>query len=446
MRRLDCSPTRIFRLKFAAGLLMAAAGLMLLPASVQAQGGPDYEQPPIRYSASTPQDAVARLQEQVAKGELRFTGTDTEILHTLLRALEVPVASQVVVFSKTSLQRNRIRPQQPRALYFSDSAYVGWVPGGLMELVTIDPQLGPIFYSFDPQTARTAAKFVRDADCLRCHGDMFVRGIPAVFARSVFPADTGELLLRHGSTVVDDRTPFETRWGGWYVTGYKGTLGHRGNGFASEEGERLVFAESEKRPMELGGFFNAQEYPCNTSDVVALLVFEHQMAVQNSLTRAMLSTRKMIAYQQGLQQTFKEPITEEPAYDSVKSVFASSVDDVVDRLLFRDEAPLPEGVVGSAAFREGFARNAPRSAAGHSLKDLSLRGHIFTNRCSYLIHSESFHRLPASLKTRILSRLHDVLRGREPNPRYAYLPAEEKERIFGILRETHADARAQWAE
>jgi hypothetical protein len=156
------------------------------------------------------------------------------VLEALLHEFKIPKQSQVVVFSKTSLQRQRIRPDHPRALYFTDDAYVGWVPGGLMEVTTIDPVLGPIFYALDPATIRTnaAQSFVRDNDCLRCHGGAFARGIPGVFVRSLFTDADGEPLLRHGSEVVDFRTPFTNRWGGWYVTGQHGTALHRGNVFA----------------------------------------------------------------------------------------------------------------------------------------------------------------------------------------------------------------------
>lgn len=386
-----------------------------------------------------------RLQQRIESGELKLGGTDLDILQGLLRELDVPAASQVVVFSKTSLQRGRIQPKQPRAVYFSDSVYVGWVPGGLIEVASIDPQLGPVFYSFNPQAARKAgAKFERDSDCLRCHGDMFVRGIPAVFARSVFPTETGELLLRHGSTVVDDQTPFENRWGGWYVTGYTGKPSHRGNEFASEQEDRLVFAPTDQRPMTLRDYFDTSQYPTETSDVVALIVFEHQMAVQNSLTRAGFNARRMLAYQKGLQTTFKEPVTEEPAYDSVKSVFASAVDDVVDHLLFRNEAPLPGGVDGSRAFREAFAQRAVRTADRQSLREFRLRDRMFEHRCSYVIYSAAFDALPASLKSRILARLQEVLLGQDKGGRYSYIPAEEKQRIHAILRETHPGAK-NWA-
>lgn len=411
---------------------------------VAAQSAPDYEQPPVSYSQTAPQDAFAALQRKIAAGEFALAGRERHAVKSLLDALGVPVASQLLVFSRTSLQRGRIRPERPRALYFSDTVSVGWVPGGLIEIAAIDPQLGPVFYSIEvPLNAPPV--IARDSDCLRCHGGAFVRDVPAIFVRSVFPGADGDPLLRHGSTVVDDRTPFGDRWGGWYVTGYRGTATHRGNTLAREVGDALHFEPVAARPDELSAFFDTDAYLAPTSDVVALLVFEHQTAMQNALTHAAFSTRRMLAYQAGLQKHFKEPVTAEPAYDSVKSVFSSAVENVVDRLLFRGEAELPEGVAGSAAFRTAFVAGAPRSAAGHALKDLHLRGRIFAQRCSFLIYSDMFRALPEQLKTRILDRLHAALVSRDPADRYAYLEPAEKERILAILRETHPDAQARWA-
>ena len=199
-----------------------------------------------------------------------------------------------------------------------------------------------------------------------------------------------------------------------------------------------------KRPAELSAFFDTTAYLKPTSDVVALLVSEHQMAVQNSLTHAGFAARRMTTYQHGLQKTFMEPETDEPVYDSVKSVFASSAQDVVDRLLFLHAAPLPSGITGHPNFVKNFARGAPRSAGGHALKDLQLGERLFAQRCSYLIYSESFRALPETLKVRILDRLDSALRSRDPKDRYAYLPSDEKQRIRDILIETHPDAKARW--
>ena len=180
-----------------------------------------YEQSPMNYSASQPNDAITRLQARLKSGAVKFNGRDRELMSELLRELKVPVESQVLVFSKTSLQRERISPDHPRAIYFSDDCYVGWVPSGLMEVTVIDPLLGPVFYQLDPAKARTATgpTFKRDSDCLRCHGGTFVRDIPSVFVRSLHTDANGEMLLQGGSEVVDFRTPFTNRWGGWDVTG-----------------------------------------------------------------------------------------------------------------------------------------------------------------------------------------------------------------------------------
>jgi hypothetical protein len=423
--------------------LASALGLALSGAS----SAPDYERPPVDYSAASPRDAVARLQAQLASGEQVLEGTEREVLGRVLALLDVPEWSQVAVFSRTSLQRGLIRPERPRVLYFSDSVYLGWVPGGLIELAAVDPDLGPIFYSLDTRPHRRAkARVERDADCLRCHGGSFVRDIPGLLARSVFPDSTGEALLRHGSLLVDDSTPFSERWGGWYVTGYSGTEPHRGNVLASETGAELRFAPALARPLELSAYFDVSDYLRPTSDVVALLLLEHQMAVQNSLTRAVLSARRMIAYQHGLQQAFGEAPTDEPTYDSVHSVFAGAVEDVLDHLLFRDAAPLPAGLDGNAELRAEFARGAPRTRAGLSLKDLDLHGRLLAHRCSYLIYSDAFTGLPPPLKRRILERLHSVLSGGDGAERYAHIPAEERHRILAILKETHPDARRQWTQ
>lgn len=429
-------------------LIRALVGLVtLVPGLARGQGTPDYEQPPISYSETAPHDAVTRLQRRLGAGTLAFSGDDRAVLQAILRELDVPVESQVVVFSKTSLQRSRITPTRPRALYFSDTVYVGWVPGGLIEVTAIDPQLGPVFYAFDPREARSAARtFARDSDCLRCHGGLFVRDVPGVFARSVVPSISGEPLLRHGSRIVDDETPFEDRWGGWYVTGYTGTLNHRGNVFGSEKGDRLEFELTAQRPAELSAFFDTTRYLAATSDVVALLVFEHQMAMQNSLTRAAHSARKMLEYQRALQKTMGDPSSDEPAYDSVKSVFDGAVEQVVDHLLFRNAAALPAGVAGREDFRRVFTAQAPRRRAGRTLKDFQLHDRLFAHRCSFLIYSEMFSALPVPLKNRILDRLLAALHDDDPRGRHAYLEPEERRRIHEILVETHPDAKARWSQ
>src|SRR5579859_5177666 len=218
-------------------LLTMVVIVLLTPNRVWAQLEEPYEKPPFNYSSAKPHDAMAELETR-SGASLPWTGGGKVILQRLLKELHVPVESQVLVFSKTSFQRQVINPKRPRALYFSDTAYVGWVPDGLIEVTTIDPQLGPIFYSFDPNAEQP--RFARDSTCMTCHGGQFVRGIPGLLVRSMFVDATGEPLFRYGSEVVDFRTPFTNRWGGWYVTGKHGDTVHRGNAIAHEKNDELV--------------------------------------------------------------------------------------------------------------------------------------------------------------------------------------------------------------
>jgi hypothetical protein len=161
--------------------------------------------------------------------------------------------------------------------------------------------------------------------------------------------------------------------------------------------------------------------------------------MQNTLTRASLNSRRMLAYQKNLQRELKETVTEEAVYESVKSVLETSAREIVDDLLFRDEAGLPDGVEGAATFQRAFQSNSRRAADGSSLKDFLLKGHVFKNRCSYLIYSDSLLSLPVQLKRRVYERLARALQPVEPDQRYAYLGEDERARILKILRETHPE-------
>jgi hypothetical protein len=411
-----------------------------------AQETETYELPPINYSHAQPHDVITHLRAELTSGQLKLAGTDRAVLQSLLRVLHIPFTSQLLVFSKTSFQKDIISPTRPRALYYTDNCYIGWVPGGLVEVAAIDPKLGPVFYSFDPRrlSEQNGPEFTRENECLECHGGSFVRGIPAVFARSLYADKEGEPIFRQGTEVVDYRTPFSERWGGWYVTGRHGDMLHRGNVYAAELGDELVFdAERGANITNLSPFFDTDNYLTNSSDIVSLLVFEHQTAMQNALTRAGMNCRRMLEYQKGLQEVLKpEPgadAHDELIFDSVRTVFEHSADEVVDALLFKDEAALPQTIIGSAAFQKAFSENALRTKDGSSLKDLLLSKHLFKNRCSYLIYSDSFLSLPQPLKRRIYARLSKALDPDQPNPRYSYIDPVERHRIASILRETDPD-------
>jgi hypothetical protein len=436
-------PPFILRFRPTLSLSLVAALTGFAPGLVFA-AEENYENPPIAYSRTTPEDAITRLQNRLAETGMPDADDEKEILRLLLAELDVPISSQLLVFSRTSLQRDRISPTNPRAIYYSDTCYVGWVPGGLIEITAIDPQLGPTFYAIDPRKpARTRGlKFERDSDCLRCHGGHFIRGIPGVFARSVFPDSTGEPIFKFGSTLVDYRTPFEKRWGGWYVTGEHGRTQHRGNIIATEADNQVVFPTADGANVtDLSPYFDTDRYLAPTSDIVSFLVFEHQLAVQNAITKASMEARRMLHYQAGLQKAFDEPITNEPEYDSVKSVFSSVTREVVDALLSKDEAALPFGIKGIPEFDRDYASEALKSRDGKSLRDLTVRRHLYRYRCSPLIYSPMFQAMPAPLKKQIFETLADALHPDATDERYGYIKADERAEIFAILHDTLPDIR-----
>src|SRR5262245_43385476 len=92
----------------------------------------------------------------------------TGYLRPLLAALSVPVDSQLLVFSKTGVQHVHTGPLTPRALYFNESAVVGYVAGAPeIEIIAHDPVEGLAFYTLD-QTADTMTP-TRRHSCLTCH-------------------------------------------------------------------------------------------------------------------------------------------------------------------------------------------------------------------------------------------------------------------------------------
>lgn len=414
------------------GFLIAA--VTLLPAeSIAQRRKPDYELPPIHYSSRKPDDAVARLLKRIAAGEVGFKGTDAEILRAVLHELRVPVESQIVVFSKTSMQSGLIDPRNPRALYFSDSIYVGWVPGGLIEVAAIDAELGPIYYAFDPQDARDDRRtFVRETSCLRCHGGDTGREIPSLIARSVRTTDHGESVAGRKSELTGDATPFEKRWGGWFVTGYTGATDHRGNAFSREREGAADVTPGGKRPADLSDFFDTSKYLAATSDVGALLVFQHQVDMHNVLTRASHRSRRAL-------EDAVDP--DAPLDEATRSILTDVAEEVVDHLLFRGAAPLPAGIGIGDAFRQAFAAGAPRTGNGDSLKDFATKDRLFAHRCSFLIYSDSFAALPPPLKALVFARLHAALDAHTPDPRHSHLEEDERRRILSILRETLPEAR-----
>jgi len=230
--------SRIVRRSFIACLVAGILWIVAIPAFGQL----DIEKPPIDYLRSKPNDAISRLQARLKSGEVTLEREPHfGYLRSVLKTLDVPESSQVLVFSKTSLQIKYISPRSPRSIYFNDDVYIGWVQGGNIEVSAADPRLGANFYLFD-QDELVRPRFDRQTfECLQCHGSMLTRGVPGHMVRSVFTAPDGHQVAGAGSFLTDHDSPFSERWGGWYVTGDHGSLRHLGNLYVrrSDDPKRL---------------------------------------------------------------------------------------------------------------------------------------------------------------------------------------------------------------
>lgn len=408
----------------------------------------EYENAPIRYSDTTPNDATQRLESLMAAGKVKIDRTDAwTVLRDVMKQFDIPQESQVMVFSKTSKQNDRISPQTPRVVYFGDNAYIGYCLGGSIEVATIDPKLGPIFYLLDPdEEPAKPLHFQRDNSCLSCHGGPFTPEVPGVIVRSVYPGPEGHPIMSQGSTVVDSTTPFADRWGGWYVTGKHGSVLHRGNVTATEKNDQTIDIDFKAgaNVTNLSRFFDVTPYKRKQSDIVALMVLEHQTSVQNILTKANQSSLRAMHMQTSLQRELGETVMSEPT-GTARRIIDHCAEDVVEALLFKGEAALPDGgIEGDPAFQTAFTKRAPQSSDGRSLKDFQLLRRLFKYRCSYMVYSLTFQHLTAPLKQTVLTRLWTVLEGKDTSGEYGYLGETERGHIRRILAETLPGAPAEW--
>ena len=160
-------------------------------------------------------DAVARLQRRLDLGEIQLQySAPWGYLLSVLKHLQVPLSSQTLVFSRTSFQQFLISPSTPRALYFNDTVYVGWVQGGdVLEFSAVDPTRGAMFY-FLNQKKEAAPKFAQREECLQCHESPKTLGVPGLLVRSVFPDKDGLPQFQAGSYLTDHTSPLTERWGG----------------------------------------------------------------------------------------------------------------------------------------------------------------------------------------------------------------------------------------
>ncbi|MCA9127130.1 MAG: hypothetical protein KDB22_08590 [Planctomycetales bacterium] len=395
----------------------------------------DYERPPIDYLNAEVNDPVVVLNRRLERGEIELE-FDQKLgyLESVLRALDVPVSSQTLVFSKTSLQLQRISPRQPRALYFNDDVYVGYCQrGDVLEFAATDAKQGATFYTLEQDEAGKP-RFVRDkGGCLSCHASNRTQGIPGYLVRSVYTDAAGRPKLGSGSFTTDHTSDFAERWGGWYVSGQHGSMRHMGNTISRSD-ETEFDREAGANATELSEYFRTDAYLSPHSDIVALMVLEHQTQMHNAIAAANYETRLAIHQSQQMNEVLNRPT--DFLSESAERRIASSAERILRYLLFCDEFQLTAPVAGSTTFASDFSQQGKRDSKGRSLRDFDLQTRMFKYPCSYLIYSKAFQQLPDEVRTLTMSRLADILEGRDQSAEFSHLNEEVRSDILAILRET----------
>lgn len=344
------------------------------------------------YSAAQADDPVAALKRRLDSGQASLTYSERlGYLPSLLEQLGISPDSQLLVFSKTSFQRDPISPRTPRAIFFNDETAIGYIPDGdVMEVTSFQPGVGQRYYTIDVKKREKPTFEPENDRCLICHGRAGGLWVSSVSAQADGTPYTTDTLY----DFVDHRTPFERRWGGWFVTGTMGTP-TAANAIGLNPNSPFTLKKIEMK-------IDASRYPAPGSDIVALMTLDHQVHMTNLIRGA-------------------APLT---------------IDELVDYMLFLDEEPFKGPVKASSAFHESFARRGPRDSKGRSLRDFDLQTRLFKYPLSYMIYSEAFQGIEPALRARIYTRISDILSGERRRPKYDRLSASDRKSLLEILRDT----------
>jgi len=365
--------------------------------------------PAIAYGRGTIDTPIAALNARIAAGTATLPYDEQNgYLESTLAALDISPDSQVLVYSPTSFQASKITQQNPRALYFNDTVAVGWIRGAdLLEVTAQDPRHGTIFYTLGQSRTETP-QFSRQEQCVSCHLTWDTLGVPGLTVRTTYPRKAPGEFLNGGP--VDHRRPMAERWSGWFVTGTRTPATHMGN-------RPLIQPTLPEGPAprlaSVEGQFDTTGYLRTTSDIVALMLLEHQTQAANLITWAGWEARLGDA---GRTQ--------------------AAADALADYLLFVGEAPLVEPIAGGDAFARAFTARGPRDPQGRSLRDLQLDGRMMRYPLSYMIYTPMFDALPEPAAAMVRARLAAVLSGQDTSPKYAHLSARDRQAIAEILQHT----------
>ncbi len=384
---------------------------------------------------------MARLKERLDAGSITFVHDSVlGYLPAILRAFNIPTSSQSLVFSRTSIRTDLIAPWSPRALYFNDDVYVGWVQGSeFLEIAAVNPTTGAVFYTMS-QDATVRPQFGRESTtCMMCHKSRATGGVPGFLMLSTIADRLGYQIASVYSGTTTDETPIKDRFGGWYVTGSHGTAGPSGNVYSSKDFHQVdkelyrsqIDLTVESARTDLAGKFDASSYLSSNSDIIALMVLVHQTSVHNLITATHEAARiALIMHYTPSDATALVPLAESDAG------LHTAVERLVRALLFADEARLTAAIRGTTSFSSDFAQRGPRDRHGRSLRDFDLETRLFKYPLSFLIYTEGFDALPKVAKDGVYQRLHAILGGTDKSRSFERLSERDRRAVLEILTAT----------
>jgi len=375
------------------------------------------------YYNTAPKDPFSVLIKKIENGTVTLEyNSNRSYLRSLLRELGISPHSQLLVYSTTSLQLSRISPSNPRAIYFTDDIYLGYVPGGQIEIIGIDPQLGAIPYIFNlPQPNELKHPIIyRSKRCMNCHASQDIGGAPGLLIGSVIPGPGGGSIDAFRKKIFGHGVPFNQRFGGWHITGDHPFFNSWANQTGIMEKGNIL-----KIPNSPGKYFSWNKYLTEKSGIIPHLLLEHQVGFTN---RCLTTTYKFREFSQKKQDSINQP--------KIQKFIEEESNTLLSYLLFQKEVPLPENNIKSDIhFVIDFESKERGKHEEPSLRKLNLKNRLFNLRCSYMIFSNSFSGLPDQIKTNLLKKLHFILtcEHKKIPSAYSYLEDTEREEIKIIL-------------
>jgi hypothetical protein len=387
----------------------------------------DREYPHIGYSSETPTDRVQKLGQLLAtqKDILQFEN-ENGYLTSILSELNISTNSQTLVFSKTSINARLITPGTPRAIYFSDDVYVGWVQGSeSLEIAATDPDLGMVFYTLAQEKTDKPQIKRQNFLCLECHDTYGLTGggVPRLLMGSGTTDEYGRSASHEGWRLTDHQTPLEQRWGGWYVTGEHNNQAHLGNSIITTSGSRILAQDNINKIGALDGLIGDNRHLAETSDIIALMLLEHQIHIQNLLIRLQWEASNNLDL------------------ELLDQKILSASEKLLEGMFMVGEAQIMGPLSGDPQFQKDFETKGPYDRKMRSLRQLNLETRLFQYPFSYMIYSTTFEALPKPLRHHLFGRIWEVLIGLDRSKSFEHLSSADRSAILEILRSTKSDFR-----